>query len=182
MCCTVCLSLVWEPVTPPCCHSACFACLERVVASEPIPKCPTCRAPITSLPASWTVNRELCTILELNAGPAYRKRAGTHQLHNALRAGDSAAALATLGVRVDPSCPVVHTGASWPVLDFVLQRAGQVADDAKRRQWLEVAVKLVHAGAGMDEGVGILNLIPAAGGFELLRIALDKGAKNQQSQ
>jgi hypothetical protein len=34
----------------------------------------------------------------------------------------------------------------------------------------------------MDEGVGILNLIPAAGGFELLRIALDLGAKKCTSK
>lgn len=178
--CAVCLSLVWDPVTPACAHTSCFACLSAVVDSEaPAPKCPTCRAPITTLPISWSVNAQLASLIELNAGPAFRERAGLLRLHDALRAGAPADALAALAAHpgMDLSSPLrLASGEVTAVLNHALSKA-------REQPWVEVAEALIKGGAGVDEGKGALDSLPGdVFCASLAELILGRGAKKCTAQ
>ena len=179
--CAICQALVLDPVTSACGHSACFCCLEALLVAAPGGRalCPSCRAPITGTPKTWAVNKAMVGMIAMNAGPAFRERAGLLRLHDALRAGAPADALAALAAHpgMDLSSPLrLASGEVTAVLNHALSKA-------REQPWVEVAEALIKGGAGVDEGKGALDSLPGdVFCASLAELILGRGAKKCTAQ
>ncbi|XP_043942052.1 nuclear factor 7, ovary-like [Protopterus annectens] len=60
--CSVCLELLYVPVTLVCGHNFCKSCIDRVWRSETQPSCPECRQECTA--KKYAVNRQLATAIK----------------------------------------------------------------------------------------------------------------------
>lgn len=70
--CSLCLKLLFSPITTPCGHSFCKACLVRVLDHGN--KCPVCRGILFINPSSYPVTVTLQNILEKSFPEEYRER------------------------------------------------------------------------------------------------------------
>lgn len=65
MTCSICLDILYQPVTSPCSHSFCRVCVRRLIQYDTGgATCPTCRQPLRLDPDGLVVNRELLAKLE----------------------------------------------------------------------------------------------------------------------
>jgi hypothetical protein len=70
--CPVCTELIYKPVTTPCGHTFCEACLGKALAYKP--QCPMCRDACTLSCSQFKINVLLAAIIEHSFGEAYKKR------------------------------------------------------------------------------------------------------------
>ncbi|OWM65264.1 LON peptidase N-terminal domain and RING finger protein 1 isoform X2 [Punica granatum] len=75
--CTLCLKLLHEPITTPCGHSFCRACLFQ--SMDRGNKCPLCRTVLFISPRTSAVNVTLNNIIQKNFPEAYEERKADHQ-------------------------------------------------------------------------------------------------------
>jgi hypothetical protein len=162
MSCSVCLSLLFEPVTSPCSHSLCWTCLARVVKTSCA--CPECRASLPRNSSAWRVNARLVSIMEANAGPGWRAEAPTLRLHAAFRDGPEEAAVALLlssGAQVSlhrhaRGQPLLHLALArkWDrALTLLLGRGVDVNErDSSGRPPLDLAPEPITARRLLDAG------------------------------
>ncbi|GLT43537.1 hypothetical protein SLA2020_174790 [Shorea laevis] len=74
--CTVCLKLLYEPITTPCGHSFCRACLFQTMDIGN--KCPLCRKVLFISPRTCTISVTLNNIIQKNFPEEYAKRRSEH--------------------------------------------------------------------------------------------------------
>ncbi|KAK1296997.1 E3 ubiquitin-protein ligase ORTHRUS 3 [Acorus calamus] len=75
--CTLCLKLLYEPVTTPCGHSFCRACLFR--SMDHGNKCPMCRTVLFISPRSYSISVTLNNIIQKNFPEEYALRRSDHE-------------------------------------------------------------------------------------------------------
>ncbi|KAG9439859.1 hypothetical protein H6P81_020024 [Aristolochia fimbriata] len=75
--CTLCLKLLYEPVTTPCGHSFCRACLFQ--SMDHGNKCPMCRTVLFISPRTCSISVTLNNIIQKNFPEEYKERKLEHQ-------------------------------------------------------------------------------------------------------
>lgn len=75
--CTLCLKLLYEPVTTPCGHSFCRACLLQ--SMDHGNKCPICRTVLFVSPKTYPISVTLNNIIEKNFPEEYAERKSEHE-------------------------------------------------------------------------------------------------------
>lgn len=169
--CSVCIHLVYEPVSSPCGHNACFECLCRVVAANPgAPLCPTCRGPIEPLTSRWSINSGVASALASNNGPGYRAQAQTLNFHALLREDKPNNALLCLrGGGVDLGKALrLSTGTTQNPLYYALKKESAA-------EWKELSKEMIRRGVDLDSGAGALD--QCASDFSMGSLLIAKGAK-----
>lgn len=140
--CSVCLGLLFDPITSPCGHSLCWGCQAQVVRSAGA-ACPSCRAPSLDVDRSkWRVSAGLVGAMELNDGPAWRAAAPTLRLHAAFRDGkkDEATALLSGDAPLQVERHARGLGGAEPLLHIALERG-----------WDQACVDLIRRGVNVNE-------------------------------
>ncbi|XP_061743785.1 LON peptidase N-terminal domain and ring finger 1, like [Nerophis ophidion] len=76
--CSLCMRLLYEPVTTPCGHTFCKTCLERCL--DHTPQCPLCKESLKEYLAcrKYTVTRVLDVLIQQYLGQEYEERSRTH--------------------------------------------------------------------------------------------------------
>ncbi|KAF5730168.1 receptor-like protein kinase [Tripterygium wilfordii] len=74
--CTLCLKLLYEPVTTPCGHSFCRSCLFQ--SMDRSNKCPLCRTVLFISPRTCTINVTMNNIIQKNFSEEYTERKAEH--------------------------------------------------------------------------------------------------------
>uniref|UniRef100_A0A8C6WSG7 LON peptidase N-terminal domain and ring finger 1, like n=1 Tax=Neogobius melanostomus TaxID=47308 RepID=A0A8C6WSG7_9GOBI len=77
--CSLCMRLIYEPVTTPCGHTFCKTCLERCL--DHMPQCPLCKESLKEYLASrkYIVTKLLETLIKQFLGEEYEDRTRIHQ-------------------------------------------------------------------------------------------------------
>ncbi|XP_044483988.1 LOW QUALITY PROTEIN: LON peptidase N-terminal domain and RING finger protein 3-like [Mangifera indica] len=74
--CTLCLKLLYEPITTPCGHSFCRSCLFQ--SMDRGNKCPLCRTVLFISPRTCAISVTLCNIIEKNFPEEFAERKAEH--------------------------------------------------------------------------------------------------------
>ncbi|KAL6647957.1 hypothetical protein ACP70R_012181 [Stipagrostis hirtigluma subsp. patula] len=75
--CTLCLKLLYEPVTTPCGHSFCRSCLHQ--SMDHGNKCPMCRTVLFIGPRTYPISVTLSNIIQRNFPEEYAERRSEHE-------------------------------------------------------------------------------------------------------
>ncbi|OAY80425.1 LON peptidase N-terminal domain and RING finger protein 3 [Ananas comosus] len=75
--CTLCLKLLYEPVTTPCGHSFCRSCLHQ--SMDHSNKCPMCRTVLFISPRTYPISVTLNNIIQKNFPEEYAERKSEHE-------------------------------------------------------------------------------------------------------
>jgi len=177
--CSICVDLLLEPVTTPCGHTFCRACVARWRATKAA--CPLCNA---ALPAATpAVNKVLEAAIEANGGPLFAERKSGKRFYEKLVALDPAGALAELSAAVDATRFIGDAAARETPLLWACARA----HGDKKNDWCALAKALI-ARPGVDvsarnaRGSSALYLVAACNSStsfsEIVPALFSKGARD----
>ena len=180
--CAICHDLLEEPVSTPCGHNFCKACLREWLANKAT--CPLCTAVVAaSLPLA--VNKVLEAAIEANAGPLFlaRSTGASQHFYDKLVALDPAGALAAFGAAVDVTRFVGDAAARLTPLLWACKNAkGDKADVWIALTKALIARPTVDVNARPVDGRSSLSHVASAGWFysivELVPLLMSKGVRD----